>query len=42
MGEELKRTYTIRIPEQVAARMEDVGADPRDHPDHAPPVPHHA
>jgi hypothetical protein len=24
MGEELKRTYTIRIPEQVAARMEDV------------------
>jgi hypothetical protein len=24
MGEELKQTYTIRIPEQVAARMEDV------------------
>ncbi len=24
MGEELKQTYTIRIPEQVAARLEDV------------------
>ncbi len=24
MGEELKRTYTVRIPEQVAMRMEEV------------------
>ena len=24
MGDELKQTYTIRIPEQVAARMEEV------------------
>lgn len=24
MGEELKQTYTIRIPEQIAARMEEV------------------
>ena len=23
MGEELKQTYTIRIPEQIAARMEE-------------------